>query len=282
MSGGAECDPQLIPLRATGTRRPLFCFPARVGEHVFLEMVTLMRDDQPVYVIELAPFPGGLQRLSVKEIAKCCCRAICEEHKCGPYHLCGYSFGALVAYEVASQLAAMGREIGLLALFDAPNPAFWSNLSVANSIRFKIAYCRERFRRCYQNLLKGGFDKVAVDVLKFLSSRTRIILHRVRNYLEPFGVLNISWPEDSYSGHFIITDAYEAYIPSEFYQRLVLFRSQERGLEYNLDLELGWGAAARGRIDVHVVPGDHLTMVGGNNARFLVEKLNAYLIEDDE
>ena len=36
----------------------------------------------------------------------------------GPYLLCGYSFGGLVAFEMARRLKASGDEVGLLALFD--------------------------------------------------------------------------------------------------------------------------------------------------------------------
>jgi hypothetical protein len=61
----------------------------------------------------------------------------------------------------------------------------------------------------------------------------------------------------------------------------VLFRSQERTPEYNLDLKLGWGTIVSGRIHVHVVPGDHLTMTAGDNLPLLVEKLDAYLVENE-
>ena len=36
----------------------------------------------------------------------------------GPYLLGGWSFGGLVAYEMACHLTAQGHQVGLLALFD--------------------------------------------------------------------------------------------------------------------------------------------------------------------
>ena len=36
----------------------------------------------------------------------------------GPYYLCGYSFGGLVAFEIARRLRESGNDIGLLGLFD--------------------------------------------------------------------------------------------------------------------------------------------------------------------
>jgi amino acid adenylation domain-containing protein len=44
----------------------------------------------------------------------------------GPYYLCGYSFGGLVAFEVARRLRESGEEIGLLGLFDTlPSSLGW-------------------------------------------------------------------------------------------------------------------------------------------------------------
>jgi amino acid adenylation domain-containing protein len=44
----------------------------------------------------------------------------------GPYHLCGYSFGGLVAFEMARQLSQSGDEVGLLGLFDTlMSPVRW-------------------------------------------------------------------------------------------------------------------------------------------------------------
>jgi acyl-coenzyme A synthetase/AMP-(fatty) acid ligase/thioesterase domain-containing protein/acyl carrier protein len=44
----------------------------------------------------------------------------------GPYYLCGYSFGGLVAFEMARRLTASGDQVGLLGLFDTmPNFLGW-------------------------------------------------------------------------------------------------------------------------------------------------------------
>ena len=36
----------------------------------------------------------------------------------GPYHLCGWSMGGIVAYEMAQQLNKSGETVGILALLD--------------------------------------------------------------------------------------------------------------------------------------------------------------------
>jgi thioesterase domain-containing protein/acyl carrier protein len=44
----------------------------------------------------------------------------------GPYYLCGYSFGGLVAFEMAQRLRDSGDEVGLVGLFDTmPSAVGW-------------------------------------------------------------------------------------------------------------------------------------------------------------
>ena len=45
----------------------------------------------------------------------------------GPYHLLGHSYGGVVAYEMARQLAAAGERVGWLALLDSAVPGLVRN-----------------------------------------------------------------------------------------------------------------------------------------------------------
>jgi arthrofactin-type cyclic lipopeptide synthetase C len=44
----------------------------------------------------------------------------------GPYRLAGWSFGGVVAYEVATQLIGQDQVVEFVGLFDASTPASWS------------------------------------------------------------------------------------------------------------------------------------------------------------
>ncbi|MFL6600400.1 MAG: alpha/beta fold hydrolase [Steroidobacteraceae bacterium] len=59
----------------------------------------------------------------------------------GPYYLCGYSFGGLVAFEMARRLAHSGEKVGLLGLFDTlPNFLGWP-------LPFWLGFARRRMGR---------------------------------------------------------------------------------------------------------------------------------------
>src|SRR5262245_50805247 len=63
---------------------------------------------------------------TVAAMAKCSCLAIRALQPRGPYHLVGYSFGGLVALEVARLLREIGEEIAFLGMVDTRyDSRFW-------------------------------------------------------------------------------------------------------------------------------------------------------------
>jgi thioesterase domain-containing protein len=60
---------------------------------------------------------------SIQEMASEYIEAIKEVQERGPYYVGGYSFGAMVAYEMAQQLRERGEEVGMVALVDGVSPS---------------------------------------------------------------------------------------------------------------------------------------------------------------
>jgi thioesterase domain-containing protein len=56
---------------------------------------------------------------SIGELARICLEQIRAVQPAGPYHLLGWSFGGLVAHEMAVQLQAAGEQVAALVLLDA-------------------------------------------------------------------------------------------------------------------------------------------------------------------
>ena len=58
----------------------------------------------------------------------------------GPYYLCGYSFGGLVAFEMARRLWESGDEVGLVGLFDTTmSPLRWPLRVWLSIVRRRLA-----------------------------------------------------------------------------------------------------------------------------------------------
>ncbi|MFJ8622667.1 amino acid adenylation domain-containing protein [Kitasatospora sp. NPDC093550] len=108
----------LLPLRTGGDRAPLFCVhPAAGISWVYSGLLRHLGPEQPVYGLQSRGLRGGAPA-SVAEIAEDYVRQIRAVRPTGPYHLLGWSFGAVVAQEMAVRLRAEGAEVGLLALLD--------------------------------------------------------------------------------------------------------------------------------------------------------------------
>jgi thioesterase domain-containing protein len=60
---------------------------------------------------------------TVEDIAGWFVAAVRRAQPSGPYHVGGWSFGGLVAWEMARQLAAEGADVGLVALLDTAVPS---------------------------------------------------------------------------------------------------------------------------------------------------------------
>ncbi|MGC9379069.1 amino acid adenylation domain-containing protein [Streptomyces sp. MH13] len=114
----------LLPLRATGTRPPLFCVHPWAGlSWPYAGLLRSLGEDRPLYGLQAR----GLARdeeppASVGEMADDYLARIREVQPEGPYHLLGWSFGGLVAHEMAVRLREAGEEVALLALLDAYPP----------------------------------------------------------------------------------------------------------------------------------------------------------------
>ena len=120
-AGVAGAADPLLPLRTTGSRPPLFCVAAAAGLAWSYAGLLAHLPDQPVYGLQTVA-----RSASVAELAAGHLRRIRELQPAGPYHLLGWSFGGLVAHELAAQLQEQGQPVALVALLDSyPFPAAW-------------------------------------------------------------------------------------------------------------------------------------------------------------
>ncbi|TXL89768.1 non-ribosomal peptide synthetase [Streptomyces sp. IB2014 016-6] len=111
----------LLPLREEGGRPPLFCVhPAAGIAWSYAGLSGPLGSDQPLYGLQARGLDGS-QVLpgSVAEMAADYVAQLRTVQPAGPYHLLGWSFGGIVAHEMAVQLQRAGEEIGLLAVLDS-------------------------------------------------------------------------------------------------------------------------------------------------------------------
>ncbi|RBM10740.1 non-ribosomal peptide synthetase [Streptomyces sp. PT12] len=114
----------LLPLRDEGTRPPLFCVhPAAGIAWSYAGLTGPLGPDQPVYGLQARGLDGSrVLPGSIAEMAADYVAQLRTVRPTGPYHLLGWSFGGLVAHEMAVRLKRAGERVGLLAVLDAVPP----------------------------------------------------------------------------------------------------------------------------------------------------------------
>jgi thioesterase domain-containing protein len=266
----------IVALRKADRGSPLFCFPGSGGNvHIFEEMVAALPDGPPVYGIDMEWLCYAQEDFTVERLAAFCLDQIREIQKLGPYYFCGFSFGGLVAYEIATRLIDEGNSARLVALLDAPNPALISNLSKADSTQFRKTYLIDRLKKYGLRLVRGDIKAFTRSGLAFMTSRSRGLFVPAMKKL--FRIMNKPLPATLRSNDPGFLKAWGSYVPKHYQSKVVCFRVEDRGPEHDRDPSMGWGTCAKGGVEVHIVPGGHVDMMRTPSVRAVAENLAAYL-----
>ena len=111
---------QPMVLLKDGTKNPFFCVTGAGNVHAaFGPLADALDGEQPMYGFsELLLWPDDELFPTVEEMAAKCVREMKAKRPGGPYHIGGYSFGGVVAYEMARQLIESGEEVSSLIMLD--------------------------------------------------------------------------------------------------------------------------------------------------------------------
>ena len=117
---GAPYNP-VVPLQANGTKTPLWLVHPGVGEIlVFLNLAKTFTD-RPVYALRARGFNAGDEVFgSLDEVITTYYNAIKRSQPKGPYAIAGYSFGAMLVFEVIKRLEENGDEVKFFGSFNLP------------------------------------------------------------------------------------------------------------------------------------------------------------------
>jgi thioesterase domain-containing protein len=240
----------VVPLRNMGASRPPLFIVHGVGGNVlgFYALAKCLDCDQPVYGIQAQGLlPGREAKLRLEEMAAEYVqdmRAVCPA---GPYHLLGFSFGGLVAYEIARQLHAAGLEVGMVGMLDTRQPEWMRGVPAPGGwprrvlLRLRQVYLHTHKRK---GRIQYLWRRVGERALRFrymyaASTGQRQVATTVRNVREINLVAGIGYKVRPYAG------------------RVTLFRAETSPDERALPEDLLWGRFARGGVDITHLPGDH-------------------------
>ena len=242
----------LVAIQAEGSRLPFFCVHGVGGNVVgFRDLARHLGPDQPFYALQPQGLDGKRPCLtSVSEMADRYIKEIRQVQPEGPYRIGGYSFGGLVAYEMAQQLRAQEQEVSLLALFDTYPGKMESRASQLRNLSKLPLKQRIGFI-----VKKGSF------VLMTLRKRLELQMlpKPLRNVRQACAKAAAGYDVPPYDG------------------QVTLFRVKEKSIGSLNDPYAIWWRVAAGGVDLREISGDHLSLLKQPQVRFLAEELNRAL-----
>ncbi|WP_330333166.1 amino acid adenylation domain-containing protein [Streptomyces sp. NBC_00536] len=110
----------LLPIREQGERPPLFCLhPAGGVSWCYMPLVRYVPEGVPLYGLQARGLDGTSELAgSIVEMATDYIAQMKAVQPSGPYHMLGWSYGGVLAHEIAVQLQAAGEQVGALVLLD--------------------------------------------------------------------------------------------------------------------------------------------------------------------
>ncbi|MFF4819083.1 amino acid adenylation domain-containing protein [Kitasatospora sp. NPDC001309] len=259
---GAPEDPfaPVLAVRPTGGSRPLFCVHGAVGlGWPFLTLAAEIDTDIPVYAFQT----GGVRSPektpeSVREIAGKYLGEMLEIQPVGPYRILGWSFGGLVAHEIAVQLQARGEQVELLADLDG-YPGTGAPAEELPDDRAVLAELLERAGLPGDGPLDPGTARRRLaEAGNALAELDETELVRLLGVIRTHSALG------------------EAHRPGRFQGDLLLFAAT-RGRAPGDPDEESWQAHVTGRILRHPVDSDHDSMLEPAPAESIGKTLSAVL-----
>ncbi|MEZ4265866.1 MAG: beta-ketoacyl synthase N-terminal-like domain-containing protein [Myxococcota bacterium] len=303
----APLGPNVVPIRETGTRTPLFfVHPAAGIVFPYFELARRLGPDQPFFGLQAAGLDGDEEPdPRVEDMAARYLPQILAIQPEGPYLLGGYSFGCYVAYELALRLQASGAEVALLALVDEGAPADGHRPTVSEITRLWLGSAGRSFLGHLRDYLylrtrqtasdrqarpSGGISLFRARPDGLRQSTLRAIVQRsAMAALLPANAHATALDQPAMRPLFelLLLHLKESfrYAPTgDFRGPAALFKSDwsvDRPFWERADADptLGWSGLISGPLAVRRISGDHLAVLRDPHVGPLAEALNAALAE---
>lgn len=264
----------LVPLKPEGSKPALYVVHgANHNVLMFNALAQHLDKNQPVYGLQSKGLSGVDEpHDSIDQMAADYISEILKSNPNGPYALGGFSYGGIVAFEMARQLRAEGKEVTIVAQFDTyVYPSYY----YTNPIKKKV----------YSNLFQMG--KVVYLSFNMFASRKHFIRRKELLKIQISGLflklkhgkekqyeMQFNVPYKMELNHQKATNAYTI-TPQDFV--IDLFRAMEEiNFVHDHDL-LGWKKMALKGIRKHMVPGNHVDMFEEPNVQTLAKSLQNVL-----
>jgi thioesterase domain-containing protein/acyl carrier protein len=262
----------LVTLNRGGSLPPLVLMSG-LGGHafVFQGLARVLGSNQPIHVLTAIGAEDESEGLNhtIEEMAEIYEPEILAACGTGPIILGGYSFGMLVAYQIARRMQALGRAFPLLVSFDGFAPGFpklqplpqrllaHARFFAAGKGAGRRAYLRDRMRAIKARINdRLGRSEENYEAIPYANPDTDVRLRKMSAALWKSGLRYLP--------------------PSVASSDLLLVKTSigEHWIGNDMDDPLyGWSSWVDGKITVVTVPGEHLRLFDEANQRKIADAI---------
>jgi aspartate racemase len=270
----------LVPMQTRGSRHPIF-FANAMSAWDLAEIARALGPGQPFYGLEPLPFLVGRRfRFDIGEMAARYIREIRAVQSEGPYVIGGLCMGGVAAFEVARRLEREGEEVALLVLLDSfcpircplPYGLHCASREAAYRIRRlfghhlpallklgpggQLRYIRRRLRALRGELAPGATQETHAPAALDLQGKYSVQLANYALELEQANRRMVhSYPAKAIAG------------------RVALLVAGDTPADRARDGQLAWQGLGAAGTEVHVIPGDHESILHEPHVSVLAERL---------
>lgn len=287
--------PELIPLVAEGRYQKAFFVHGGPGLAAFYTSLSkALGSDYPFYVFQARGVDGKTMPRDFEEMVTHYMKCIRIAQGTGPYVIGGYSFGGVIAYEMAQRFRQQGEEVSKLIIFDTfpPDPEanaiFYSN-SDPNNAFFKLMMGNE-FANARKNRAALILPKDLEGVHPFLHIPhiAKLAKERGNNPLPVEDIYNFiagACRLNDYAG-----STYDTYRPQPYDGDVLYFKATEgfvgkdnwMGLDPvnvygHYDYTGPWRKWVRRHLDIVEVPCDHFNILEEPSLSIVKRKIQSSL-----
>jgi len=259
----------LVAIQVQGAKPPLFCVHP-VGGNVlcYVELAQSLGMAQPVYGLQAFGMETGqVPYTLVIEIAQFYLHALQTVQSQGPYQLVGWSFGGLVAFEIARQLQTQGESVSLLALLDTAVPALVKEPpEPEDEAQLLVDLFREELSLSLEQLRpltpEEQLTYVVAQGKQVALFPPEMDVVQARRLLQLYKI-NVA--------------AGRRYQPQLYQGPIILFQATEDRPNWLTEPDYGWQDYATAGVAIIPIPGNHENLVKSPQVQILAEHLKSYL-----
>ncbi len=287
----------VITVREAEGSSPIFVAHDHRGElWSAFNLSPFLKTDLPIYGVR--PERGQSIFTSFRALARQNVKSLIKEHPQEEYRLIGYSFGGVMAFEMARQLVSLGRQVSFLGIVDI-EPAAGKTMR-----KHRYPDVRERMARLKQRIRKEGLSSTLTWATRWLGdwyrdqrsnqsfgqiftglltkSWRRLTYFFTKTSPEPAvdesarksekQVVNDSRSTDTFQ-HKMVNAFYE-HSPGNYSGDITYFVTPSGANFVGSEPVSAWSKLTSGRVEIIQVHGDHLSIGKSPDIKQIAERLN--------